>query len=376
MEGVFFREQAHALQRAGHQVGVIAPIRLYLPHIHELLVHRPGEITTENDGEIFTLRGYGWKWLSLVPHGEASLFRASGKRLLQAYVSKHGKPDLIQAHSALYAGVLAEELLKDQDIPYVITEHSSAFALKKPAAWKIGLARQAFAKAAARIVVSPGLGQLLESMMGETFVPWKWIPNMVNPDFLHSEIRPKPAGRAGTLVFLNIATLVPNKGQADLLEAFSQQFRGQPGVELRIGGAGPLRSSLEEQARQLGISQQVHFLGYLNREQVLAEMQQADVFVLSSHYETFGLVLVEALACGKPVIATACGGPQAIVDQENGLLVPVHEPAKMGKALLLMKDQFRSFNPAAIRADCQAHFGEQAVVEQLTKVYESVLQKK
>jgi len=82
------------------------------------------------------------------------------------------------------------------------------------------------------------------------------------------------------------------------------------------------------------IQKKVNFLGLISNDHVHAEMKSADAFVLSSHYETFGVVLIEALACGKPIIATSCGGPECIVNKKNGLLIT---PRDIEKLVLAMK---------------------------------------
>jgi glycosyltransferase involved in cell wall biosynthesis len=169
---------------------------------------------------------------------------------------------------------------------------------------------------------------------------------------------------------LNVAFLTPNKGQADLIEAFAIAFKGNKDVRLKIGGDGISMSTLIEKAEELGVSDQVVFMGMLSRDEVLREMQLCDCFVLSSHYETFGVVLVEALACGKPVVATACGGPECIVNEKNGYLVPVKDIHALAKTMLKIKSQIFSSNE--ISKECQECFGEESVVAKIKEVYGEV----
>ena len=98
------------------------------------------------------------------------------------------------------------------------------------------------------------------------------------------------------------------KGQADLLRAFAERFAGDPSVRLGIGGDGPERGRLHELAGSLAIAEQVDWLGALDRDGVRQAMCEADAFVLPSRLETFGVVVIEALACGLPVVATRSGG--------------------------------------------------------------------
>lgn len=91
---------------------------------------------------------------------------------------------------------------------------------------------------------------------------------------------------------------------------FARVLEQYPDLLLEIGGDGPEKTKLEELVTKLGINKNIKFLGQLTRDEVKNKMnEESSAFVLSSEYETFGVVVVEALALGKPVIATKCGGP-------------------------------------------------------------------
>ncbi|KAB2910070.1 MAG: glycosyltransferase [Kofleriaceae bacterium] len=126
--------------------------------------------------------------------------------------------------------------------------------------------------------------------------------------------------------------LAPQKGYPDLLDAFASVQR-DTGATLWILGDGPDRQSLEAQVGRLHLGDAVRFLGF--RKNPYAFMSRADVFVLSSLYEGFGNVVVEAMAAGAPVVATDCphGPGEIITDGENGLLVPVSDPQRMAFAI-------------------------------------------
>lgn len=118
------------------------------------------------------------------------------------------------------------------------------------------------------------------------------------------------------------------------------------------------------------------FLGYLTREQVLREMQECDAFILPSLHETFGVVIIEALACGKPVIATSCGGPEEIINNKNGILVPPSDAISLRDAMLNMIQEVNKYDAFQISEDCISHFGEAPVVRHLISVYERVLNRR
>ena len=124
--------------------------------------------------------------------------------------------------------------------------------------------------------------------------------------------------------------LGPQKALGMALEAVA----AVPGVTLVVAGDGPDRVALERQARELGLETRVRFLGSVSREQVLRLFRAADASVLSSAWENFPHTVVEALAVGCPVIATAVGGvPEVIREGENGFLVPANDVPALAAAI-------------------------------------------
>lgn len=374
LEGIFQQHQARALKRVDLTVGVLSPPELWSVRLISRVLkgHPSGTRVEEIDG-LPVFRYYGWIPPRISHKTWLWFWLRAGKHLYARYVTIHGAPDVIHAHNARYAGVLARKIKQDFNIPYVLTEHSSEYARNLIPNEEIECVASVFRDADSRIVVSPGLGTVLERVVGDSICPWQFIPNILDVRFeyqnddLIANTRHNHEFR-----FLNVGALVENKGQADLLRAFASRLRGEETVTLRIGGSGELRGSLEDLSRQLGISQQVSFLGELKSEQVLEEMRQCNVYVHSSHYETFGVVIIEALACGKPIISTMCGGPESIVENCNGMLVPVGDIDGLGDAMAVMRVCADNYDRRLIRQDSITRFGERAVVGQLLQIYNAV----
>ncbi len=371
--GTFFREQAQALSTAGFQVGVIAPQRRSLRWLLKGRRGLPSGLTFNDDRGVPTYRHEGWSTQPFWPTMHARLWLRAGHRLFEHDVERHGRPELIHAHSAILGGVLAAEISERHGIPYVLTEHSTSFARGLIRPWQKPLVERVFRTASARLAVSPALGALLAEQYPKVAGEWEWVPNMVDPVFRPSDLRAESPDIHRPFRWLNVALLTEKKGHRDLLHAFAQAFAGNREHELRIGGAGPERAGLQTLAGQLGIADQVRFLGELSREQVVSEMQQCDAFVLASHVETFGVVLIEAMACGKPVIATRCGGPECFVNETCGILVPPHDPATLAGAMRACSDDYLRFPSLKISEECLRRFSGEAVVRQLYEVYDRVL---
>ena len=144
----------------------------------------------------------------------------------------------------------------------------------------------------------------------------------------------------GALRILTVCRLVVSKGTDDLLKAVALlKQRGQR-VRLRIGGNGPERDNLEKLVAELGIGEEVTFLGSLAEDQYLAEMRATDIFVLASHGEPMGVVYMEAMATEAAAVGTAAGGVGEIITSGvDGLLLPPKNPEELADGIeMLIKD--------------------------------------
>src|SRR5690606_32449284 len=193
-----------------------------------------------------------------------------------------------------------------------------------------------------------------------------YIPNIVSDEFIGFE---QTLDTEEYFTFINVCFLEKKKRVDLLISSFAKAFKDNKKVRLKIGGDGSLMSELKILAKELGVESQVVFLGKLSRQRVKEEMALSNAFVLSSEYETFGVVLVEALALGKPVIATKCGGPESIVTPEVGYLISKNSEKEMTDALLKLYQNWNKFNSLQIRQYCLENFSEKAVIGELTKIY-------
>ncbi len=188
------------------------------------------------------------------------------------------------------------------------------------------------------VALSEGVRQDLIELNGSLHDRIRVIPNAILDDFLRSGSRVPVTRPQDRKVIVACGRLLPQKGFPYLLRAFAQIHLQLP-AELWILGEGPDLAALEEEARTLGITERVRFLGF--QDNPFAIMAAADLFVLSSLFEGFGNVVVEAMACGTPVVASDCPhGPSEIIkDGVNGLLVPVANSRALAEAMLRVLTQ-------------------------------------
>ncbi len=365
--GGYFRDQALALQAAGYRLAMIAP------DLYTLRDRRRGQVPpgfgsglrVEDDG-VPTWRRESLVLAPRLPYRNAALLALCGMKLFARYCAANGRPDLVHAHAMLNAGAVALAIKRRWGIPYIVMEQSTGFAQNRLRWWERDLVRRIIAGAQQCIAVSPGLARLLEAQYPGS--SWDYLPNPLGEAFVEAANGPKRHAAAGPYVFLSAARLSPEKGQARLIEAFAEAFGGDPDVRLQLAGEGPTRSSLEALCRARGVSAQVDFLGQLTSPQVRQAMEASDAFVLASDFETFGVVVIEALACGKPVVVTASGGPDHLVSPDNGLLIPTRDKAALREALLEMRRNSASYDRAAIRAAAVRDYGPEAFARRFAEV--------
>lgn len=368
VRGVFFREQAVALAKSGCKVGVIYSQRQPILNWYRTSYG----VSRQNDQGVAVYRKNGIRWLSYLSSGNFTLWLRDGLSLYKRYVNAHGKPDIIHAHSIINAGILASRLSSQHSLPYVITEHSTAYARDIVAGDQRCLAAEAAKKALRRYAVSDPFARLLEEFFGSEVGRWETLPNMVSHIFTDYKGQLKNT-KSQSFVFAAVAGLNKNKSMDVLINAFAHSFSENKKVNLVIGGDGEQRTYLEELVRKLGMTGQIKFSGALNREEVLKTISEADVFVLPSQYETFGVVVVEALALGKPVIVTRCGGPESIVRTEDGIVIEANNVQALSNALSNMLEHHKEYDAIEIRNSCANRFSESVVVERLTTEYRQVI---
>lgn len=286
-------------------------------------------------------------------------------RLFHDIIKKHGSPDIIHAHFTR-TGSIAVSLKEKYNIPLVITEHSSQInkdhidpSLKK-------LATKAYKNADKLITVSTALQEKIKFHFD--------INSLVVHNIADNEVfnfQNYPASK-DEFVFISAGGLNYNKGFDILIKAF-KNANFEKNIKLKIIGDGALKQQLEVLIQTENLSRQIELLGFMPRVSIAEIMKNCDAFVLASRSETFGVVYIEALNSGLPVIATKSGGPEDFINPTNGILVPVNNIPLLTDALKKMVSNIGNYNRSLISEICSKKFAPKTIANRLMQIYNQII---
>lgn len=372
-EGAFVWGLARALARQGAEVDIVA---LHSPgsdtyeEFDGLTVHRPKYwwpeqqelLRKEQAGLPITLRKYRLARLQLLPFG---LIHTS--KIIQ--IARGA--DVIHAHWTLSAGTALPghwmynrpliATVQGSDI-FQVTQHPIG-------AW---FTRQILTRCSAVTTLSQALCQATTVAAGMPADKIHIIPNGVDT----SEFVPPSDPDERDPLILFVGSLIPRKGVTYFLEALVKFFIQMPGYQALILGGGSQQAALETQARQLGIDHKIKFAGFVSQEQIRYAMRKAKLLVLPSLEEGQGVVLLEALASGTPIVASNVGGIPDVVTSDVGYLVAPADPIGLSKGmhtLLVNTEQWQAMSKAA-RNRAVNFYDWQLISKKFLDVYADLIQ--
>lgn len=364
LNGVFFKEQAEALTKNGVDVIVLSINILSLNNLGKV---KPG-LRVSNENGVKVYRYYTYNYFPRLTELYLRYYGHLVGKLVRQIEKEEEGIELVHIHSAIDAGIAYS--MSNVFAPYVITEHSSKYQRNILNKTQKKYLKDVFLGAKKVIAVGNGLRDALNPYIGKESVDV--IPNLVSLTKETTEIdKSKKKFR-----FFSLGILTKTKGMDLLIEAFSRNKDKLIDCELYIGGDGEEFSNLVMQIDSLGLNDQITLLGKLNREEVAYHMNNCDSFVLASRFETFGIVFLEAMIYGKPVIGAKTGGPDTFINEDNGLLVKVEDIDELGNALVLMNKNSSQYNSDLISKYCYDEFSENVICNKIIRLYNEILNNK
>ncbi|MDJ0737023.1 MAG: glycosyltransferase [Nostocaceae cyanobacterium] len=281
--------------------------------------------------------------------------------------------DLVHAHTGYLDGFAGLYMARKYQVPLVITEHTGPFSYltDKPIVRHVTL--KSLSSADRVICVSSSLKNEVK----------KWLPA-----FRHSKLICLPNGVDTTqfytrenhnvsnncLRLLSVISLDENKNPFCLMQAFQILRERGLQIELKIVGGGELIEDLKQWIVENKLVESIHILGWQPRNEVARLMrEECDILVLPSRSETFSVVVIEALASGKPVVSTRCGGPESIITEPYlGELCENENPLALARAIEKVSKNLKNYPAYDIRQFAVENYSFERLAAQLNQLYQNV----
>ena len=294
-------------------------------------------------------------WTKKFKKGNIREIIRSNELNYQVFALENGKPDLIMVQ-ACYPGVLIADYLSEK---YKIPTHLHirlGGKMFENMLSELGQMRTKMLSAISRANLITVTSKFHQVEINKWVAKSSILYNPVDRDFFKIDKSLKGDYAVA------IGRLEDEKGFDRLIDALVLV----PDLNLKIVGKGSLERKLIRKVEKFNLSSRVNFYGESNRTDVRRFIQNSKFLILPSSYETFGNVILEAMACGKPVVATKCGGPQEIVNADIGYLAEM-DTEDLAQKIQLMVDSLNQFDTDQIRKDSE-RFSSQAWINSLEKL--------
>lgn len=362
--GIFFTEQAKALQEKGNDVVIAIVDVLNYPYKCKTKKYR---IIKEKRHGIDVYRIVVPSFFTgHFPCVFFSYYAHYYKKLYRALLSEGFVFDIIYAHSFWHAGYIATILKNKYHIPLIVQEHRSMIINGGFSKRVNTFLKKTVEKADLFFCVSSVLRDKIYTRTGLKD-GIELLPNMVSDLFKF-----KPLMNS-VFTFSFIGTLDENKRVIQLIRCFETLLKRYPDINLKIAGDGPLKEQITMLINDSNLlSKTVSFLGPISRNSVYDLLANTNVLILPSAFETFGVVCIEAMAVGRPVICTKNGSVDYI-NEDNGILIDVDSDYQLIQAMEKTIKYYPKYNLRSISDSCLNHYSSTVVISKLISNMASVI---
>lgn len=292
--------------------------------------------------------------------------------VLKKIIKEKGRPDIVHVHVTMKAGIIAKKIRQVYNIPYVVTEHSSMYY--KEAVPDIYSAGNYFRQQAKSVLKNTSLLLTVSDALGKAIndnflkISYRVVPNVVDTGLFF----PAKGMEAEVLQLIHISGMGHPKNVRAIIKALIIWKKRGAEFMMHVYGDGP--KEIAESIKGSVIEKNIVFHGEVPQSRLAVAVQKADVLILYSMYETFGCVLIEANACGVPVIVSDIPVfHELVTDGKNGLFAKAGHPMALADTLEKFAKEKRSFNNDRIAADAISKYSYAVVGRQIKQVYEEVL---
>lgn len=293
--------------------------------------------------------------------------------LFEKIKNEKGLPGLVHVHVAMKSGLVAKKIKRQYNIPYIVTEHWTGYYKEaQPNIFETGsyFARQAksvLKNASLLLTVSNDLGNAISKNLLP--VAYKVVPNVVDTNLFS----PSERTQSNSIKLVHISNMLYQKNAEAIIEALA--IWKKRGGEFSMQVFGPTSKAVALLVEKNGLQSEVTFNGEVLQAELCDAVKQADALVLYSRYETFGCVIIEANACGTPVIVSDIPVfHELVTEKENGVFVQQDKPGALATAFENFDKTKSNFNRERIAAAAKERFCYNTVGRQIREVYNEVLE--
>ena len=284
------------------------------------------------------------------------------------YIDKEGKPDLIHAHSYLAASVCAT-LQHKVKIPFIYTERLSGFILGTIPKHHYPFLPGCFEQATAITCVSPGL---LSRMQPHSVHPIKVIPNFYDNQVFYPDAKVQ---KNNSFTWVSIGEPAHIKGLDILFRAYAslKERLSEIPMQLILIDRIPQKEELLKLAESLAIEKDIVWAGLITQTEIAEILRKSHVLISASRVETFGKAIIEAQACGLPVVATKTDGAEYIVTSpQQGEQADIGSPESLMQAMGKVFAGYTNYDAQSIHGFMEKRFSKKVVLHQWIKLYQSI----
>lgn len=303
---------------------------------------------------------YATHGLSPIPKTSSFVFRLQLGRALQRVMRDWGRPDVIHTQDAYGYDVI--KAVQHLQIPCVISQHWSCFLERSLDRRTVQRFEWAFARAA-RVLPANKFAAVDYQEYGLQ-PSMTWLPNTFDVEVFHPPVR-----LAREPWLLHASGFTAEKRVPDIVRAFGRVRSKRPEAILQVVGDGENRAEMEALAERILPADSFHFHGYLSKPALADLMRRAAGYAHASCTETFGCVLMEAMACACPVLTTRVGGIPAVVREREGLFVDVGNIDQIAEGMNSLLDGVHGLDMPRISVEMRERFGYKSVGRLLHEEY-------
>lgn len=361
--GCFEKDQAEALAAIGHKVVVASVDSRFLWEWRNI------GITTKHINHVTYYDSF------LIPGSITGLFGRKFnldikqwqiKNIYQKVLKEHGRPDIIYGHFS-FVTCNAVKIALENKIPIVGMEHNGIFNEEKLSPLTAWSSNYAYQYTNQIISVSQNLKDRIKYHLGKDSIV---VHNTISSEFFKA---PKIRQSSGRTNYIATGRLVYGKGYDLLIRAFADLRLPQDSWQLNIIGDGEEKGELLNQIQQAGLQNNIFLVGQKNKDEIIQLLSSSHVFLMPSRGENFSVAILEALACGLPVITSDCGGARVCISNINGRIFPIDDINALKEIIWKIHNKQIIFNNELISKNCYDNYSPKVIADKLTTIFEQVI---